>query len=566
MTYAELNSGLPESLRQELNLGMFKAYDIRTKSSRLTSELMRRLVAAIGRYTLEVLDTRRILLGRDGRIAAPSLMETALELLPDMGIDVLVNPLPISTCQFYYSHMMNPDCAAVMLTASHNPGEYIGLKLMAPGMKTLAMDSGPAGGITGIMAYYLDGAQEAGLQGRRGSFVAPSGRALGPGGAAVGGGAASARPRRGKVEVRHYLEPFIEYSLRLAGVGRGSLAGVPILADFLGGTAGTEVAEAFGYAGADLRMRNLVPDGRFPAGDPNPGVARSIRGSREMMGGGGFLCGICFDGDGDRMDMLDPRGEQLSPSFNLSVLLPEVLGIFTKAHARGVFGKTALWKPRIYADVKTNPLALQAQARQGLDVTIIRNGHSFIKEALREGFSRQYLAASEESAHYYMNFPLDLDDVGAGFAATENTLFFSLLSARIWAEHPERYERAMSAQSGLVRQREWPCHFKDDALLENSLAEVECEFARRGLLIMKSMEDGQSLDATLMRSGLPEILDKDSDLSAPWYQIAQRNTRSEEGIARWEVVANTEKDCREAVEVIRSITDKYVGQGLAEYL
>jgi phosphomannomutase len=378
--------------------------------------------------------------------------------------------------------------------------------------------------------------------------------------------APGARRQRGKVEVRHYLEPFIEYSLRLAGVGKDRLAGLPILGDFLGGTAGTEVAEAFGYAGADLRMRNLVPDGRFPAGDPNPGVAKSIRGSREMMAGGGYLCGICFDGDGDRMDLLDSRGEQLSPSLNLSVLLPEIMEIFKGAHAKGVFGANAPWRPRIYADVKTNPLALQAQAKQGLDVTIIRNGHSFIKEALREGFARQYLAASEESAHYYMNFPLDLDDFGAGFAATENTLFFSLLSARIWAEHPERYEKAIADQSALARQREWPCHFKDETMLERSLAEVESEFARRGLLIMKRMEDGQSLDATLMRSGLPEFVDKNSDLSAPWYQVAQRNTRSEEGIARWEVVANSEKDCREAVALIRGITDCYVGEGLAEYL
>ncbi len=549
MTYAELAKGLPETLKQDLNFGMFKAYDIRTKSSRLTGELIRRLVAAIGRYSLEVLGTRRIMLGRDGRIAAPSLMEAALELLPDMGIDVLVNPLPISTCQFYYSHMRNPDCAAVMLTASHNPGEYIGLKLMAPGMKTLAMDSGPAGGITGILTYYLEGAAVAGGRGQE--YAAP---------------AAGAWRKRGKVEVRHYLEPFIEYSLRLAGVGKDGLAGLPILGDFLGGTAGPEVAEAFGYAGAALRMRNLVPDGRFPAGDPNPGVAKSIQESKEMMARGGFLCGLCFDGDGDRMDILDPRGEQLSPSFNLSVLLPEILGIFKGAYAKGAFGGSAAWRPRIYADVKTNPLALQAQARQGLDVTIIRNGHSFIKEALREGFVRQYLAASEESAHYYMNFPLDLDDFRAGFAATENTLFFSLLSARIWAEHPERYERAIKAQSGLVRQREWPCHFKDDTLLEKSLAEVESEFAHRGLLIMKTMEDGQSLDATLMRSGLPAVLDKNSELSAPWYQVAQRNTRSEEGIARWEVVANSEKDCQEAVALIRSITDRYVEQGLAEYL
>ncbi len=324
---------------------------------------------------------------------------------------------------------------------------------------------------------------------------------------------------------------------------------MPILGDFLGGTAGVEVAEAFGYAGADLAMRNLVPTAVSRRGS-NPGWRRHWA-RKELIAQGGYLCGLCFDGDGDRMDILDAKGEQLSPSFNLSVLLPDILEIFKKAYERGVFGRAAPWRPRIYADVKTNPPALQAQVRQGLDVAIIRNGHSFIKEALRGGFAQQYLAASEESAHYYMNFPLDLEDFGAGFAATENTLFFSLLSARIWAEDPGRYERAIAAQSGLVRQREWPCHFKDEVSLERSLAEVENEFARRGLLIMKTMEDGRSLDATLMRSGLPEVLDSNSDLSAPWYQVAQRNTRSEEGIARWEVVANSEKDCREVVALIR---------------
>lgn len=536
LKYSELMAGVSEARKSELNIGMFKAYDIRTKSSRLSPELTRRLVTAIGRYAVEVLGARRIMLGRDGRIAAPSLMETALELLPAMGIDVLVNPLPISTCQFYFSFMQNTDCAALMFTASHNPGEYIGLKIMGPGMRTLAMDSGPQGGITGILAYYLEGSP---------CRVAAA---------------------RGRVWVRQYLEPFVEYSLKLAGVEKDSLDGVPILADFLGGTAGTEVAEAFGYAGASMRFRNLVPDGRFPAGDPNPGVAKSIGPSQGLMASGGYLCGFCFDGDGDRVDILDSRGEQLAPSFNLSVLLPEVLGVFKRVQAAGGFGAGVGWAPRMYADVKTNPLALREQARQGLEVQIIRNGHSFIKEALREGFSKQYLTASEESAHYYMNFPLKIDDPGAGYAATENTLFFSLLSARIWASDPRRYEAAIALQAQLVRKREWPCHFDNDALLEKALAEVETEFSSRGLLIMKTMEDGQSLDATLMRSCLPRVLGRDSDLSKPWYQVAQRNTRSEEGIARWEVVANSQKDCGEAVSLIRSITDRYVEKGLAEYL
>ncbi len=539
MDFKTLADSVPEEKKNELNFGMFKAYDIRTRSSRLTPAISRRLMAAVGRYILEDLKADSVVLGRDARLAAPALMELAVELLPWMGISVIVNPLQISTCQFYYGCMQNPGSAAVMFTASHNPGEYIGLKVLGPGMVTLAMDSGPAGGITGILARYLEGGEPR---------PSPAGRA--------------------GVSVRRYLDEYIDYSMRLAGVGKDSLAGIPILADFLGGSAGTEVSEAFGIAGARFHARNLVPDGLFPAGEPNPIIEKTILPTRELMRSGGFLCGFCFDGDGDRMDVMDSRGEQLAPSFNMSVLMPEVMKYFKEVHARGGFpgGSYMPWQPHMYSDVKANPMAMVDQAGSGIGVHIIRNGHSFIKEALRNNFRRQYLAASEESAHYYMNFPYDADDPGKGFAATENALYFSLLTARMWAGHPRLFEAAMARQATIVREREWPCHFHDEKLMENVMTEVEAEFLRQGLRVVKTMEDGSSLDATLMRSGLPEVIDSRTSLSGSWYQVAQRISRSEEGMTRWDVVSNSEKSCREAVAAIRTITDRYVAAGAAEYL
>jgi len=536
--YQTLIAAVPDSRRQTLNLAMFKAYDIRTRSSKLGPELSRRLLHAVGRYIKEILGADSVVLGRDARLAAPALMELAIEILPEMGISVILNPLQSSTCLFYFSCMQNPGSAAIMFTASHNPGEYIGLKLLAPGMLTLAMDSGPAGGITAILAYYLDDER-------------PTRKV----------------PARANVSVRHYLDQYIDYSMRLAGVGRDSLQGVPILADFLCGAAGTEISEALGLAGANLRVRNLVPDGSFPAGDPNPIIAKSIQPTRELMRKGGYRFGFCFDGDGDRMDMMDAGGEQLAPSSNLTVLIPEIIGFFSGVHAAGHFsgGPAGPWNPQMYSDVKANPQAMVDQASCGIGVHIIRNGHSFIKEALRENFRKQYLVASEESAHYYMNFPYDLDDYGKGFAATENTLYFTLLAARMWASHPERYRQAIARQKEVIREREWPCHFRYETLMEQVLSDVETEFARRGLSIIKTMEDGSSLDATLMRSGLPEIIAADTDISAPWCQVAQRISRSEEGMTRWEVVSNSRKDCDEAVAAIRRITDAYVADGVAEY-
>ena len=545
MNYLALVNHIPDERRQELNLGMFKAYDIRTKSNRLTSAIAQRLLVATGRYIIEELKSSSVVLGRDARLAGPGLLELALELFPAMGIGVVVNPLQSSTCQFYFACMRNPGSAGIMFTASHNPGEYIGLKLMGPGMATLAMDSGPGGGITGILARYLEDSEPVkdGITGARAPVI-----------------------------VRRYLDEFIDYSLRLAGVGENSLAGVPVLADFLCGAAGTEAAEALGYSGANLHVRNLIPDGLFPAGDPNPIVAKSIQPMRDLMRSGNFLCGFCFDGDGDRLDVMAPTGEQLAPSFNMSVLVPEIVRYFASVHAEGGFGTvsfaraTGVYAPQFYADVKANPMAMVDQASGGVGVHIIRNGHSYIKEALRVNFRRQYLAAAEESAHYYMNFPMMLDDVSKGFAATENTLYFMLLTARTWAAEPARYEAALARQRRIVREREWPCHFHDESLMERVMDEVEAEFAGRGLTVMKSMEDGSSLDATLMRSGLPEVVGPHTDLEKPWYQVAQRITRSEEGITRWEVVSNSDTACSEAVAAIRRLTDRYVESGQAEYL
>ena len=526
---------LSDSERGALNTSMFKAYDIRTKSAALQPALMVRLVHAVGRYLVEVLQVDRVVVGRDARLAAPALMEVAIDVLAQAGLNVSVNPLQISTCQFYYSCMQNPRAAGVMFTASHNPGSYIGMKLMAPGLQTLAMGSGPKGGISCIRELFCEG---------KPCSFSPT--------------------KRGKVTIHRYLDEYIAYSSSLAGVDETSLKDVSILTDFLCGAAGTEMAEALGNAGAKVRVRNLVPDGRFPAGDPNPIILESIKPTWELMRRESFDFGFCYDGDGDRMDVMDHHGLQMTPSFNLSILLPEILSLFKQVHQSGYFGSDA-WDPHMYYDVKANPPSIVQQAKTGVGVHIIRNGHSFIKESLRKNLSKQYLVASEESAHYYMNFPLDLHDYSKGFAATENTLYFTLLTAKMWSRYPEKYEQAMRMQESIHRQREWPCHFFQDKYLEPVVAEVEQVFRKDGLEIFKTMENGEDLDATLMRSGLPEHMDAHTDLQGDWLQVAQRISRSEEGMTRWEVASSSQERLDETVRKIRSITNRYVQQNLAEY-
>lgn len=508
------------------NLGMFKAYDIRTKAEALDQGMRIALARSISSYFALVLKTENVVLCRDARLAAPAMTELLANCLTDLGINVYVNPLPISTCAFYYSLMLRPSFAGIMVTASHNPASYIGFKLMAQSLFPLASNYGPEGGITEIKRRYVEE-----------DWLTP-------------------RSVKGKVHFISDAEAYIDYSMRLATLKEGDLAGLNILGEFLSGSAASDIVTAFERAGADFVPVHFMPDGNFPYGDPNPIIESSIAPARAMVREGGYDFGLCFDGDGDRLDIMSSSGEQIVPGFNMAILIPYLEKIFP---AKGM-------KPKFYADVKAIPTAIREMTKSGVDVHIIRNGHSFIKGKLREHFSQGYIAAEEESAHYYMNFPLNLNSYSAGFAAVENTLFFSLLTAKAWRDDKGAYVHALREQKSLFREREWPLHFEEAPdKMEEIMREVEEEMKKRGATIIKTMDDGSDLDATLMRFSLPPIIDKNTKFDENWCQVAERISRSEDAMTRWEVVSGNKESCEEMNNAIKDIADKYVKAGYAHY-
>ena len=508
-----------------LLLGMFKLYDIRTKEQNLTKEIRDRLYNAIVFYYKESLKATSVVICRDARLYVPQLVEELAITFTKAGIDVFMNPLPISTCQFYYTCMQHKESTGIMVTASHNPGEYVGMKLMAQELLPIAYGNGPEGGIEKIKANYI------------GSKFVPTVGAY------------------GKVVVVNELDAYINYSMELAGVREGSLKGLKVMFDFLNGSAGFEEALAFQKAGADVTFRNLVPNGFFPHGDPNPIIESSIAPTRKAMGEGSYDLGFCFDGDGDRMDLMDTDGQQIVPGLNMSVIIPKIMEIY---------GNT---KKEFYADVKALPIALCEIAKTGANVHIIRNGHSFIKAKLRENCDSGYFASEEESAHYYMNFPYDHKDLSKGYAAVESTLFFALLTAKCRLENPEAYKRIRTIQASIFRDREWPLYCEAaPEMMPQILKDVEKKMVSLGAQVIKTMDDGSDLDATLMRFNLPVHFDSSTSLEGKkWAQVAQRISRSEDAMLRWEVVSNNQEDCDRLNSIIREIADNYVSKGYARY-
>lgn len=508
----------------DLNLDMFKAYDIRTPARQLPPALSERLIDAIACYFRDVLHTDKVVLSRDARLTGAAYLEQGLRIFRDRGFTVYVNPQVSSTCHFYYTCMRHSDAAGIMFGASHNPGKDTGLKIVGPRLQPIAMQAGPKGGLDEIRSLYK------------------SGQTLSVGGA-------------GSVRFVNYLDDYIAYAMQMAGVGEGDLQGLRILADFLHGAAGEEFVRAFALAGVDMDAVHAIPDGHFPAGPPNPVVESSIRSSLDRLACGGYDLAMFFDGDGDRLDLYSGDGVQVNPCFNFSILAPAL-----EAAVAGGENFSVKDSANIFACIKANPLALLDIAQEGFGVTMIRNGHSQIKEALRTGFAEGYFAAVEESGHYYCNMPL-----AGEWYATENTLFFALLSARFWKSSPDQYADKLKKQREIQRVREWGYCFPGEAARSNALEWVEKELAGEGVSIIRKMPDGTDLEATLIRSGIPSVMLPGSGLDERWFQVAQRVSQSEKNLARWEVCASHEAERDACVATIEKAAamfgggEKYIG-------
>jgi phosphomannomutase len=471
----------------ELNLSMFRAYDIRTPSALLTPELAERLAWAEACYIRDGLGAPGVVIAHDARRTGPHYLGIATEVFRRAGLEVVYLPGACSTSYLYYGAMCHPRFAGVMVGASHNPAGDTGQKLLGPGARPVAAGIGPEGGLDRIKALYAAGVSP------------PAGH-------------------RARLRACDLTDAYVAYSMRLAGVVPGALRGTRIFQDYLSGAAGREMMLGFDRAGADLEPLHFAADGNFPLGDPNPVKQAVVRPGLDALRSGDFLLGMFFDGDGDRLDVYRGDGSYLSSSFVYAAILPEV---------RRRFPGPGLG---IFADLKTNPLALIEMARTGVTVDVIRNGHSQIKESLFQDPSR--FGAVEESAHFYEAFRQG----GAERFCTENTLYVALLVARTWRDDPARFERLFELQARTAREREWGYKFPTDESRAAALRAVRAHFEARGAAAMERMKNGMDLEATLIRRGLPFDINEDTRLGGDWLQVCQRISQSESGLARWEVV------------------------------
>lgn len=331
------------------SLTCFKAYDIR---GRLGIDLDDSIARRIGRAYGQVLGARRVVLGRDIRASSERLAAAVAEGLMQTGAEVLDLGLCGTEEVYFATGHLGAD-GGICVTASHNPMDYNGMKLVQAGAAPLD----PATTMAAIRA--LAESQD---------FAAPR-----PGGRITDASATRA--------------PYVDRVLSFTDVA--ALRPLHILVNCGNGAAGPTfdaLAQALESKGAPLRFTRMhhAPDGSFPNGIPNPLLPENQPATAQAVIAAKADLGVAFDGDFDRCFFFDHEGRFVPGEY--------VVGLLAEVFCAKEPGATIIHDPRVI-------LATQAAiARAGGRAVMARTGHAFLKQALRDTGA---VYGGEMSAHHY---------------------------------------------------------------------------------------------------------------------------------------------------------------------
>ncbi len=334
----------------ELNQGIFKAYDIRGIYGEQMDEETARL---IGRAFVRVLaglrgkpaGELRIGLGRDMRLTAPKMAAELRDGMIFEGATVLDAGM-VATEMLYHLVGSRELDGGAMVTASHNPKAYTGVKLVREGALPLSGDAG----IGEVRDLILAGLGEA------------------PGG--------------GELEEVDIWEEFRAHALSF--IDPSAVKPMKVVVDGGNGMGGPMVGPILEKLPLELEEMYFVPDGEFPDHEPNPLLPENRQMIMDRVKSTGADLGIAWDGDADRCFFIDGSGEFCDGDFICALLARSVL-------AKNP-GATILYDPRSSRAVP------DLVAAEGGRSDLSRVGHAFFKARMREEGAA---FGGEVSGHYY---------------------------------------------------------------------------------------------------------------------------------------------------------------------
>lgn len=326
-----------------MTLACFKAYDIR---GRVPHELNEDLARRIGAALAGQLDAGPVVVGRDVRLSSPALQKALAEGLIRQGREVIDIGLG-GTEEVYFQTWHRGAAGGVMVTASHNPMDYNGMKLVREESKPISGDSG---------LFAIRDAAAKGL----------------PEAAAVAG----------TLRVDEDKTAFVEHLL-------GYVSGTPlkplkIVCNAGNGGAGLIIDQLAPQLPFEFVRIQHTPDGHFPHGIPNPLLPECRDATRDAVLAHGADFGVAWDGDFDRCFFFDHTGRFIEGYY--------LVGLLAEALLQTNPGANIIHDPRL-----TWNTIEQVEAAGGRPIQS-KTGHAFIKERMR---TEDAVYGGEMSAHHY---------------------------------------------------------------------------------------------------------------------------------------------------------------------
>jgi phosphomannomutase len=332
------------TIRVVLDPKVFKAYDVR---GIYPDELDEAGAHAIGRAYVHEFEPRRIAVGRDMRLSAPAMADAVMRGAAEAGADVLDLGM-VGTEMLYFAVGELGLEGGIAVTASHNPKEYTGMKIVRRGAL-------PVGGDSGLLDIRT--------------------RAMGDG----GNGAPSVA---GTIEPYDIWRAFVERVLSFVDVGE--LKPLRVVIDAANGMAGAMLPPVLERLPIEAVGCYFDPDGSFPNHEPNPLLPENREFIVRTTLAEGADLGVAFDGDADRCFFVDDTGEFVPGDFVTALLAESILAKEPAA--------------KIIYDVRASWAVPETIERAGGVPLVNRVGHAFIKHRMRE---EDAVFGGEVSGHYY---------------------------------------------------------------------------------------------------------------------------------------------------------------------
>ena len=326
------------------SLDSFKAYDIRGRSP---DEINESLAYDIGRAYAAFVKPQRVAVGHDIRLSSPALAAALKRGLRECGSDVLDIGL-WGTEGAYFATFASKLDGGVMVTASHNPPDYNGMKFVREEARPISADTGLK-----EMRALIEGGRLPGKAARQGTE----------------------RP----------LDIHTEYLRHLLGyLDVGRLRPLKVVVNAGNGGAGLIVDALEPHLPLEFIKVNHEPDGTFPHGVPNPMLEENRAATADAVRASGADLGLAWDGDYDRCFFFDEAGRFIEGYYLVGLLAETFLE--QEPGARIVHDPRLIWN------------TLDIVRRHGGTAVLCKSGHAFIKQKMREADA---VYGGEMSAHHY---------------------------------------------------------------------------------------------------------------------------------------------------------------------